>query len=77
MLGAKAGVMNDIPEGSTDVGIPATPEREQLGKQAAPAQRPEMRHEVRAMQRRVSELAAEIDRAARGEPSIAETFSAG
>ena len=73
MVGAKAGVMNDIPEGGTFVGIPATPEREQLVKQAALARLPDLRHDFRALQKQVSELAAEIDKAARGEASIAVT----
>lgn len=73
MLGAKAGVMNDIPEGGTFVGIPATPEREQLVKQAALARLPEMRHDFRALQKQVAELAAEIEKVARGESHIAVT----
>ena len=34
MLGAKAGVMSDVPDDARVVGIPATPEREQMVKQA-------------------------------------------
>ena len=43
VLGAMAGVINDVPAGARMVGIPATPEREQMVKQAALAKLPEMR----------------------------------
>lgn len=43
ILGAKAGIMRDVPDDITVLGIPATPERDQLAKQAAFAKLPEMR----------------------------------
>ena len=43
VLMARAGVINDVPDGAHMVGIPATPEREQMIKQAALAKLPEMR----------------------------------
>jgi UDP-3-O-[3-hydroxymyristoyl] glucosamine N-acyltransferase len=55
-IGAKAGVMHDIPAGGTYVGIPATPEREQMHKQAALSKLPEMRRQLKALQRTVDEL---------------------
>jgi len=56
MLGAKAGVMNDVPEGARVVGIPATPEREQMVKQAALSRLPEMRQQLKKLQRSVDQL---------------------
>ena len=53
VLGAKAGIMRDVPAGVTMLGIPATPEREQMLKQAAFAKLPEMRKQLKALQRLV------------------------
>jgi UDP-3-O-[3-hydroxymyristoyl] glucosamine N-acyltransferase len=56
ILGAKSGVMHSILEPGAWLGIPATPEREQMVKLAATAKLPEMRKEFRALQRQVAEL---------------------
>jgi UDP-3-O-[3-hydroxymyristoyl] glucosamine N-acyltransferase len=56
VLGAKAGVMNDVPAGATYYGIPATPEREQLLKQAAWSKLPAMRKEFKAVQKQLAGL---------------------
>jgi UDP-3-O-[3-hydroxymyristoyl] glucosamine N-acyltransferase len=56
LLGAMAGVTNDVPEGARMIGIPATPEREQKVKQAALSKLPEMRRELRKLQRVVDGL---------------------
>ncbi len=50
-LGAKAGVMTNIPDGGTYVGIPATPERKQMLIQAALMRLPELKKQVKALQR--------------------------
>ena len=50
-IGAKSGVMRDVPSGQTMLGIPATPERMQMQLLAALQRLPEMRKQVRAMQR--------------------------
>jgi UDP-3-O-[3-hydroxymyristoyl] glucosamine N-acyltransferase len=55
VLGAKAGVSNDVPDGARMIGIPATPERVQKLKQAALAKLPEMRQDLKALERRVAE----------------------
>ena len=55
-LSAMAGVTNDVPDGATYIGIPATPEREQKLKLAALAKLPEMRQEFKALRRAVAEL---------------------
>lgn len=59
VIGAKSGVMRDVPSGVTMLGIPATPERAQMQLLAALQRLPEMRKQVRAMQRVLDQLAAE------------------
>ena len=56
VLGAMAGVINDVPDDARLVGIPATPEREQMVKQAALAKLPEMRRQVKQLQAAVDKL---------------------
>jgi UDP-3-O-[3-hydroxymyristoyl] glucosamine N-acyltransferase len=56
VLGAMAGIMSDVPEGTSWLGAPATPERDQWLKQAAFAKLPEMRRELKKLQRAVEEL---------------------
>ena len=69
MLGAKAGVMSDVPDDARVVGIPATPEREQMVKQAVLSKLPEMRRQLKRLQHMVEQMAElqSIDR-----PSDAE-----
>lgn len=55
-LGAMSGVMNNVPSGESYAGIPATPLREQLIKQAAFTKLPEMREQLKALQRQVEAL---------------------
>ena len=61
ILAAKAGVMNDVPSDSIFVGIPATPHREQMQKQAAWSKLPEMRKEFKAMQKELADLRARLE----------------
>ena len=56
VLGAMAGVTNDVPDGSRMIGIPATPERDQKVKQAAFSKLPEMRRQLKQLQRAVDAL---------------------
>jgi UDP-3-O-[3-hydroxymyristoyl] glucosamine N-acyltransferase len=63
VLGAKSGVMSSIPDPGTWVGIPATPEREQMIKLAAAAKLPEMRKEFKQLQKQVAELTRRVDQA--------------
>lgn len=60
VLGAKAGIMRDVPDDTTVLGIPATPERDQMAKQAAFARLPEMRKQLRKLQRVVDQIAASL-----------------
>ena len=59
VLGAMAGVSNDVPDGCRMIGIPATPEREQKIKQAALSKLPEMRRQLKNLQRTVDKLVEE------------------
>ena len=52
-LGAKAGVMKDVPSGSHMLGSPANPVREQFKIFTALHRLPELRREVRAIQKRL------------------------
>jgi len=56
VLGAMAGVINDVPENARLVGIPATPEREQMVKQAALTKLPEMRRQLKQLKTDVQRL---------------------
>jgi len=56
VLGAMAGVINDVPENARLVGIPATPEREQMIKQAVLSKLPEMRRELKQLKTAVDRL---------------------
>lgn len=64
VLGAMAGVINDVPEDARLVGIPATPEREQMIKQAALAKLPEMRRQLKQLQAAVERLQEQQQRQA-------------
>ncbi len=61
VLGAMAGVINDVPDNARLVGIPATPEREQMVKQAALAKLPEMRRQMKQLQASVDKLLRQQD----------------
>ncbi len=59
VLGAMAGVINDVPDNARVVGIPATPEREQMVKQAALSKLPEMRRQLKQLKTDVERLLRE------------------
>ena len=56
VLGSKAGVSNDVPAGAHMLGIPAVREREQKIRFAAISKLPEMRRQLKKLQRVVDEL---------------------
>jgi UDP-3-O-[3-hydroxymyristoyl] glucosamine N-acyltransferase len=60
ILGAMAGVINDVPSDACVVGIPATPQREQMVKQAAFTKLPEMRKQIKILLRKVEKLEAAL-----------------
>ncbi len=67
VIGAKGGIVGDVPENSRYLGIPATPEREQKVQLAALFKLPEMRRQVKAMQQTVDKLVAQIAAMEQGE----------
>ncbi|MCL2306240.1 MAG: UDP-3-O-(3-hydroxymyristoyl)glucosamine N-acyltransferase [Planctomycetaceae bacterium] len=60
VLGAMAGIMGDVPEDARWVGIPATPEKEQMKKLVAFAKLPDMRKELKQLQQQVAELERQV-----------------
>lgn len=60
VIGAMAGIMADVPEGARVVGIPATPEKEQMKKQVALAKLPEMQKEFRKVQETLAKIVEQL-----------------
>jgi UDP-3-O-[3-hydroxymyristoyl] glucosamine N-acyltransferase len=58
VLGAMSGVMNDVAAGSTMLGIPATPERDQMLILATVQKLPEMRKQLKALEKAIAQLQA-------------------
>jgi UDP-3-O-[3-hydroxymyristoyl] glucosamine N-acyltransferase len=56
VLGAMSGVISDVPADSCLLGVPATPEKVQWLQQAAIAKLPEMRKELKRLERTVEDL---------------------
>ena len=56
VLGAKAGIHRDVPEGETHFGCPARPEAEQRRIMMSESKIPEMRKQMRRMEIEVAEL---------------------
>lgn len=61
VLGAMAGILADVQEDARIVGIPATPEKEQMRIQVALARLPELRKEFKALTKTVEELKKKIE----------------
>jgi len=61
VLGAKAGVMSNVPDDVMYVGVPATPERMQKQMVAAHFKLPEMRKQLKALQRTVDKMVQQQD----------------
>jgi UDP-3-O-[3-hydroxymyristoyl] glucosamine N-acyltransferase len=59
-VGAKGGVHRDIPPGETWIGYPATPEAEQKRLVFSLKRVPEMRDQLKALQKEVARLSAEL-----------------
>jgi UDP-3-O-[3-hydroxymyristoyl] glucosamine N-acyltransferase len=57
-VGAKSGVMRDIPDGQTVLGIPAMPDRQTKRQWVAVQQLPEMTRRLRELEQQVQELRA-------------------
>jgi UDP-3-O-[3-hydroxymyristoyl] glucosamine N-acyltransferase len=70
VLGAKAGVSNDVPAGARMFGIPATDERDQKQILVTLPRLPEMRRQLKAITRKFEQMEAE--EAARASQPIAK-----
>ncbi|MFT5522282.1 MAG: UDP-3-O-[3-hydroxymyristoyl] glucosamine N-acyltransferase [Pirellulaceae bacterium] len=62
VLGAKTGVRHDVPDNIRMFGVPGTPEREQMVRQAAVGKLPEMRKDFKKLQKQVAKLEQQINR---------------
>jgi UDP-3-O-[3-hydroxymyristoyl] glucosamine N-acyltransferase len=62
VLGAKAGVHRDVPEGERQIGVPAIPEADCRRVVMAQLKLPEMRQQLRALERQVEELTTRLER---------------
>ncbi len=71
ILGAMSGVTNTIPAGEIWLGIPATPAREQKYKQGALSKLPEMRKQLRKLQKTVDKIVEEREAARQRKPPAA------
>ena len=60
VIGAMAGVMANVPAKARIVGIPATPEMEQMRKQAALTKLPDTLREVRSINKEIAKLQARL-----------------
>jgi UDP-3-O-[3-hydroxymyristoyl] glucosamine N-acyltransferase len=60
VLGAQAGISSDVPAGAHMLGSPAIREREQKIQFAAMSKLPEMRRQLRRLERQVEELARDL-----------------
>jgi UDP-3-O-[3-hydroxymyristoyl] glucosamine N-acyltransferase len=58
VLGAQSGVVNDVPEGAQMLGAPAVPLRQQKVQFAHLSRLPEMRQQIKELQRQVEALSA-------------------
>ncbi|MBX3441476.1 MAG: UDP-3-O-(3-hydroxymyristoyl)glucosamine N-acyltransferase [Planctomyces sp.] len=64
-LGAKAGVMDDIPEGGHYIGLPAVPEKDAFRQLVTVAKLPDLIQQVKSLTKQVAELEAALECAAR------------
>lgn len=55
-LGAKAGIMNDVPDGVTVYGSPAQPEKDAIRHELALRKVPQMREQMQELQRQLQDL---------------------
>jgi UDP-3-O-[3-hydroxymyristoyl] glucosamine N-acyltransferase len=60
-IGAQAGVMNDLAAGEVVVGSPALPVKQTMQQVAAVARLPDMRKQLRTLQREVERLAKQVN----------------
>jgi hypothetical protein len=59
-VGAKSGVMRDVPDGGTVLGMPAAPDKQAKRKMIAVKQLPESIRRMRELEKQVEQLSARI-----------------
>lgn len=60
-IGAKAGVVKDVPAGETWIGIPATPESEQKRQLVSIKRIPQIKEKLEVMEKRMASMALEME----------------
>jgi UDP-3-O-[3-hydroxymyristoyl] glucosamine N-acyltransferase len=60
MVGAKSGVMRDIPDGGRVLGIPAAPDKQAKRQIIGVQQLPDMIHRLRELEQQVEQLRAKV-----------------
>ncbi|WP_025324357.1 UDP-3-O-(3-hydroxymyristoyl)glucosamine N-acyltransferase [Deferrisoma camini] len=70
MVGAQSGIGSDVPAGAVVSGSPAIPHGEWLRAQAVVKRLPDLRREMKAMERRLAELEARVRGRAATSPSV-------
>jgi UDP-3-O-[3-hydroxymyristoyl] glucosamine N-acyltransferase len=58
IVGAKSGVMRDVPDGGRVLGIPAAPDRQAKRQMVAIQQLPELLRRMRELEKQVAQLTA-------------------
>ena len=59
-VGAKSGVMRDIPDGGRVLGIPAAPDKQAKRQMIAMQYLPDMIHRMRELEQQVEQLRAKV-----------------
>jgi UDP-3-O-[3-hydroxymyristoyl] glucosamine N-acyltransferase len=60
MVGAKSGVMRDVPDGGRVLGLPAAPDKQAKRQIIAVQQLPDMIHRLRELEEQVEQLRAKV-----------------
>jgi UDP-3-O-[3-hydroxymyristoyl] glucosamine N-acyltransferase len=71
ILGAKAGLMNDVPDDAVFIGIPATPERDQWRMWGHVRQLPDLRRQLKRLQQQLDQVADKLLESPLAEPADA------
>jgi UDP-3-O-[3-hydroxymyristoyl] glucosamine N-acyltransferase len=60
MVGAKSGVMRDVPDGGRVLGLPAAPDKQAKRQMIAVQQLPDLIHRLRELEQQVEQLRAKV-----------------
>jgi UDP-3-O-[3-hydroxymyristoyl] glucosamine N-acyltransferase len=69
-LGAKAGVMNDIPDGSHQIGVPCQPEKETFRMLLNVSKLPDIIQQLKTLTKQVAELEHRQSAGAHSPPAV-------